>query len=58
MGWRSDKAYEESQRGEFARWKASLGWTPYLRWQWHRSRAFVAGVMAAGGVILAFRLLV
>ena len=53
MGWRSDRGYEEKQRREFARWKASAGWTDYLRWQWHRNRAFVAGAVAAGCVILA-----
>jgi hypothetical protein len=57
MGWRSDQAYEEEQRRAFVRWKASLGWPEYLRWQWGRSRAFLAGTMAASCVIVAFWLL-
>ncbi|NGN43500.1 hypothetical protein G6N74_20730 [Mesorhizobium sp. CGMCC 1.15528] len=57
MGWRSDRAYEEEQRQAFVRWKASLGWLEYLRWQWQRSRAFLASAVAASCVILAFRLL-
>jgi hypothetical protein len=54
MGWRSDQAYEEKHRRAFVRWKASLGWPEYLRWQWLRSRAFLAGAACAVGAILIY----
>ena len=44
MGWRTDQAYEDAQREDFLRWKASLSWSEYAMWQWARWRWFLAGV--------------
>lgn len=43
MGWRADKAYEEAQRESFLRWRKSLTWREYWRWQWDRWKHFLLG---------------
>lgn len=54
MGWRADKAYEEAQREDFRRWRASLTWREYWAWQWARWKYFLLGaVPVAVGFLLA-----
>lgn len=57
MGWRADQAYEEAQREDFRRWRASLTWPEYLGWQWNRHRHFLAGAALVGTVMLLWKFL-
>jgi len=53
MGWRADQAYEETQKKDFQEWKASLSWSEYWSWQFHRWGPFLGGVAVGAALSLA-----
>jgi hypothetical protein len=59
MGWRTDQAYEDAQKADHARWKASLTWPEYFGavFRAYSSLLAGAGVALVGTVIfwLMFR---
>ena len=51
MGWRTDQAYEDAQKADFAAWKASLTWPQYLGALIRSYRSALAG--AAVSLVMA-----
>lgn len=43
MGWRTDHAYEKMREADYRRWRRSLSWTEYARFQLDRFGAMLAG---------------
>jgi hypothetical protein len=57
MGWKTDQAYENTQRKAFKAWKSSLSWRAYFQWQWGRLWPFLAGALSTVAIALLFRFL-
>lgn len=53
MGWRTDQAYEQAQREEYRRWRASLTVGQRLAFELIRARHFLLGLAAAAAIALA-----